>query len=615
MRNEAPRRAVETAVNQSMRALLLALIVAGLYGSSLSAAEILPIDKVQKGMKGYGVTVFEGSKSERFDVEILGVLRNTGPDQDLILARVDHEVIGRAGVIAGMSGSPIYIDGKVIGALAYSWQFAKEPIAGITPIEEMLRIGQRSAAPAGAAPAGRLSTDELLKSLLSRDPAAQMEAALQGFRPAPSAISGALPIAIPIAFSNFSAETLQRFAPWFESRGFMPVPSGTAGAGGAKTAFSTFKPGDSIAGVLVSGDFSIASTGTVSHVDGDKVFAFGHPFLDMGEISFPMATSEVVTVLPNVARSFKMSNAGEIVGTFKQDRAAGILGITGLNESMIPVEMTVDGPGGPKTYRVNVVRHPQLSPLLIAMAADSVVTGTQRAAGQRTIMMESEIEIDGFAPIRLQDGWAGNQAREAIPSYLAVISSYLLANEFRDASIKGVKIRLRHDDAIRTAKITEASIIGSNRGRISPGDTVKVRTVLRPYRGEPFEQVFDLRIPDNQRPGPAYLFVGSGSAMNQVDFSIVPPSPRTLEQVVRVVERLRSSTDLTVGLYSPSPGLVTAGVYLPDLPPSMGAIKESDTSNSGRAPVRYFAPEHLSRPMDFIVDGWVRVDLNIKPKV
>jgi hypothetical protein len=607
-------------VNVAKRVKILLRTVALLLLTALALparAEILPVDQIRKGMKGYGVTVFEGTEPERFEVEIIGVLKRIGPDQDLILARVDHEVVQRSGIIAGMSGSPIYIDGKVIGALAYSWQFAKEPIAGITPIEEMLRIGKNSRGGGGAAAASPISTADFVKSLMSRDPAAQLALVTGSFKPSPAMGGNALPIAIPVSFSSFSAETIQKFSPYLESRGLMPVPSGTASAGSSRaTGAHPFKPGDSIAGVLVGGDFTVASTGTVTHVDGDKVYAFGHPFLDMGEISFPMAKSEVVAVFPNLARSFKMANSGTIVGTLKQDRGAGILGLTGVDAEMIPVEVNVDGGmNGPARYNLEVVRHPQLSPLLIAMAADSVVAGTQRAAGQRTVVLESEIEIDGFPPIRLQDGWAGNQAREAIPSYLAVVSGYLLSNEFNDAAIRKVKLNLRHDDALRIAKITEASVLTPEDGSINPGDVVKIRTTLTPYRGEPFEEIFELKIPDNQKPGPAYLFVGSGTAMNQLDFSIVPPDPRTLAQVVGVVQRLRSSTELTLALYSASQGAVTAGVYLPDLPPSMTAVVEGDTSNSTRAPVRYFAPEHLARPLDYIVDGALKIDLQISPNV
>ncbi len=580
-----------------------------------AAGEILPLDQITKGMKGYGVTVFEGETSERFDIEVLGVLKNIGPDQNLILARVDHPIIRNSGIIAGMSGSPIYVDGKVIGALAYSWQFAKDPIAGITPIEEMLRIGTTQAS--GMALAPQMSANDFVSGMVEGKSDELFAKMLGGLMPAPSgAGSGALPIAIPISFSNFSSETIDRFGKFFEARGFLPVPSGTSSGGAAAVGpVTSFQPGDSIAGVLVTGDFSIASTGTVTHIDGDQVYAFGHPFLDMGEISFPMAKSEVVTVLPNVARSFKMANAGQIVGTLQQDRSAGIRGTTGVEAAMIPVQLTLDGVKGSKTYNLKVVRHPQLAPLLIAMAVDSVVAGTQRSAGERTIVLDSEISIDGYPPIVLREGWSGGRAREAIPSYLAIVSSFLLSNEFQHATINDVKIRLRHDDELRIATITEASVIPTENGQINPGDVVKVRAMLRPYRGPEFEQLFDLQIPQNQKLGPAYLFVGSGSALTQLDFMLVPPAPRNLNQLIEVIERLRPSTELVLGLYAPSQGLVTGGVYLPELPPSLQAVVTADSSNVTTTPVRYFARPHLSRAMDYVVTGGLQVRLDIRPRL
>jgi len=603
----------KTVKKQSVVRLLVAL----LFGASagFATAETMPLNQVKKGMKGYGLTVFEGNKIERFDVEILGVLHNIGPRQNLILGRVDSELVNHSGIIAGMSGSPIYIDGKVIGALAYSWQFAKDPIAGITPIEEMLRIGAHPA-PSGNLPGSRASAAQFLDTLVHGKTSARFEEMVRALSRTHSA-SGALPISVPLSLGNFASETVGRYGRFLEASGFMTVPAGSTGTGLAPAGrnASHFKPGDAIAGVLVDGDFSVAASGTVTYVDGDQVYAFGHPFMDMGEISFPMALSEVVTVMPNVARSFKFANTGATVGTLKQDRNAGILGVVGLTTEMIPVELSVSGVGGNESYKLRIVRHPMLSPLLIAMAADSVVASTQRAAGERTVVLDSEITIDGFPPIRLRDGWAGSQAREAIPSYLAVVSSYLLSNEFRNASITKIKIHLRHDDDLRVAKLIEASVVVPDNGRIRPGDLIQVRTRLKPYRGESFEEIFEVRIPDTQRPGPAYVFVGSGSAVNQLDFSLVPPDPQTLAQVISVVERLRPATDLMVGLYSASDGVVAAGVFLPDLPPSVNAVVNSDSTNASRMPVRFSTPQHARRSLDYVVDGALKIDLDIRPRM
>ena len=581
----------------------------------------MPVSEVKQGMKGYGLTVFEGNTVEKFEVEIVGVLNQIGPGQDLILARVDSPQIRRAGVIAGMSGSPVFIDGRLIGALAYAWDFSKEPVAGITPINEMLKIAEVEGKSSGALPAAtpRMTAQAFLESMSNHDPMPAFDKLVAGLtgRQA-SVVGGARRIALPLALGSFAPETIARFGAYFDQMGFVSVPAGSVSSSSASVTPSgtkkVFAPGDAIGAVLLNGDFSVASSGTVTHVDGDRVYAFGHPFLDMGEISFPMSESEVVGFLPSVARSFKFSNSGRIVGALTQDRAPGIMGFVGATAPMIPVELTVDGTGTTKTYNVNVVRHSQLSPLMIAMAADSVVANSQRAAGERTVVLESEIKLKGFAePIRLREGWAGAQARQAIPAYLAVVSGYLISNEFRDAELESVKVHLRHDDELRIARITEATV-QSDHGKVSPGDTVRVRAVLKPFRGESFVETFELQIPEDQAPGPAYLMIGSGTVANQIDFTLMPPDPRTLEGVLGVLGRLRPSTDLTVGLYASGDGAVTAGVYLPNLPPTMRAVVMSDTSNAPQAPVRYHGSVRQARPLEYIIDGALKVDLDIRPR-
>jgi hypothetical protein len=614
---EVLARGVTPAVQRPIRSLIPALLIAA---AALAAhAETMPLSQVQKGMHGYGVTVFEGTKLERFDVEIIGVLHNIGPNQNLILAKVDSPVVNRTGIIAGMSGSPVYIDGKVIGALAYAWQFAKEPVAGITPIEEMLKIASIDTAGAAKtlpAAAPRMSGGEFLKSIVDHKTGEMFERMTAGL--GATALSGAKPIAVPLSMSSFEPDTATRFAKYLEPMGFVAVPSGSTSTSTKATssAAKEFAPGDAVGAILLNGDFNVAATGTVTHIDGNRVYAFGHPFLDLGEVSFPMAKSEIVGVLPSLASSFKFSNTGDIVGAFRQDRASGIMGVMGGKADMIPIDLSVDGSGPTKNYHVNIIRHSQLSPLILAMAADSVVAGAQRAAGERTVMMDSEIRIKGFAePILLREGWAGAQARQAIPQYLAVVAGYVMSNEFRPADIESVKIHLRHDDNLKIAKLLEASMETPEHGRIAPGDTVKIRALLKPYRGEAFAETFEVKIPDDQPPGAAYLLVGSGSLVSQVDFMLVPPDPRSLEQVVGVLGRLRPSTDLTVGFYSSSEGAVTAGVYLPNLPPSMKAVVTADSSNGAQAAVRYHSAQHLARGLGYIVDGVVKIDVDVKPQI
>ena len=598
---------------------LLALVFVFITTAASAATPTMSVDEVKKGMKGYGLTVFEGSKVEKFNVEILGVLRNIGPGQNMILAHVDSPVTDRAMILAGMSGSPIYIDGKLLGALAYGWQFSKEPVAGITPIEEMLKIARSGGgSSAGAVASPKFSASEFLTALSKNEIQPLFDKMMSGMALNMSAGSGgARRLTLPMSVGSFAPETLTRFAPMLDRLGFVAVPVGstTSSADTTKKPGAAFAPGDAIGAVLLTGDFNLAATGTVTHVDNDFVYAFGHPFLDMGEIDFPMAQADIVTVLPSLASSFKFGSTGPIVGALRQDRGAGIMGVIGAQSDMIPIEVTVEGSGVNKVYKMNLARHPQLSPLIMAMAADSVVANSQRAAGERTVVMESEIRIKGFEPILLREGWAGAQARQALPQYLALVSGYLMSNEFKAADVESVKVHLRHDDQLRIAKLVEASIVPTEKKRINAGDTVKVRAVLKPYRGEQFVETFDVRIPDDQAPGAAYLMIGSGSMANAIDFMLVPPDPRTLEQVVGVLHRLRPSTDLTVGLYSSSDGAVTAGVYLPNLPPSMRAIVSGDTSNGPQSQVRYHPTGQQGRTLGYVVDGALKIDIDVQPAI
>ena len=250
------------------------------------------------------------------------------------------------------------------------------------------------------------------------------------------------------------------------------------------------------------------------------------------------------------------------------------------------------------------------------MAADTVVAGAQRAAGERTVLLESEIKLKGFSePIVLHEGWAGAQARQAIPSYIAVVAGYVMSNEFRSADIESVKIHFRHTDDLKIAKIVEASLEMPSKGRVHAGDVVKVRAVLKPFRGEAFIDTFDVTIPDDQPAGTAYLLVGSGSVLNQVDFMLVPPDPRSLDQVIAVLRRLRPSTELTLGLYEPTDGAVTAGVYLPICRRRCAPSSAATRRNGPQAPVRYHASQHLAHPLGYIVDGVVKIDLDVKPAI
>jgi hypothetical protein len=616
-RNAAPVRYVDRGVGKRLLSFLFLCLIAASLSHDLRAEEprpgLMPLGEVKKGMTGYGLSVFDGSDVERFDVEILGVLENIGPDHSLILARIDSELLRDSGVIAGMSGSPVYIDGRLIGALAYSWMFATSPIAGITPIEQMLGI-ERHARSSLAGPVIEATAGEIFDALASQDLQA-MQAIFDQIVPAMAMNrGGATPISIPLSMAQFDPGTLARFGPWLEAANFLPVPMGSSGGGAAgESTGRILAPGDAVAAVLVDGAFSLAATGTVTHVDGNELYGFGHPFLHMGAIDFPMASADVVTVMPSLASSFKLSNMGPIVGTLTQDRLPGVYGRLGQEAKTVPLKFSLDSAAGLRDYDLRVVDHPTLFPLILAMVADSIVANAQRGGGERTVMMEAVIHLKDREPIHISEGFTGSSARQAIPIYLAVVSGYLISNEFSDMKLDRIDVRLRHDDEPRVAKLVDARVETPENGRIRPGDTIRVRTQLKPFRGEAFHHTIEIPLPESLQPGPLYLFVGSGSALTRLEFMLVPPSPQSVSQVVKVVERLRPSTELRVSAYALSDGAVVGGVYLPELPPTMHLVTVEEKGAIGGSPVKYHPVSHNAHSFDQIISGAHRIDLKVDP--
>src|SRR5215831_2499543 len=364
--------------------------------------EILPVDQIVPGMKGYGVTdLGDGQGVQRFDVEIIGLLKRYTPRQDLVLGRVSGAGLENAGIIAGMSGSPIYVEGKLVGALAYGWPFSKDPICGITPIQSMLDIRHVPAGPPvpiGGSTGSATSTSALLSALAAGRFSDRLESLLAPLR-LPAA-GEATPLPLPVSFGGTSApgELFSRVA---QAAGWMAVPSGASGAGAGASAepsssSGTMRPGSAIAAQLLSGDMDLSATGTVTWVEGNSVLAFGHPFLSMGPVSMPMARAEVLTVLPSVYRSFKFAATGPVLGSISQDRSTGILGSFGARAPMVPITVRISSDLIPsQVYHFKAVHNSMLTPILSAIAIDNVLTTLEKRSGERTLVWKSAIRTPG----------------------------------------------------------------------------------------------------------------------------------------------------------------------------------------------------------------------------
>ncbi len=427
----------------AFRILVFLIVTSNLFPQTA----IFPLSEVRAGQHGIGKTVFSGNKIEEFQVEILGVLENLGPRQSVILARLSGGPLQNTGVMQGMSGSPVYINGRLVGAVALAFNFAKEPIAGIRPIEEMLAISGPAAAKTTpeprAAPQGHSA--ECLPGRLSRTPAASL-----------------VEIATPVSFSGFTSGTLDRFAPELKKLGLEPR-QGISSGGALPSKLGNpaqLRPGDMISVDLLSGDLTIGAEGTVTEVDGKRIYAFGHQFMSVGETELPFARAEVLALLPNLAASFKISSAREWMGTITQDRSTSIYGELGRKAETVPVAITVkDGRRAPLGYHMQLVNDRVLSPFILQMAVYSAIDATERTLGLASYSLRGAVEFQhGVQPLKLDNTYSGDfnvplQASSGVSSPLA----YLMAAGFDALKIKNITLEIEASERKRLLQIDQVT--------------------------------------------------------------------------------------------------------------------------------------------------------------
>jgi len=535
--------------------------------AALSAqTSFFPLKDLKPGMLATGKTVFSGDRVEDFRVEILGVLENIGPKQSLILARLSGGPLEKTGVMQGMSGSPVYIDGKLVGAVAMAFPFSKEPIAGIRPIEDMVRVG--------AAP-----SEPLRRVKVPVEKASLENANLTAMLPRPEeAMSGDMrmvDIATPVWFSGFTRQAIEQFAPQLRALGLEPR-QGVSGGGSVDAKMgdrSALQPGSMISVELMSGDLSVGADGTLTYVDRDKVYAFGHRFLAVGPTELPFARSEVLTLLPSVASSFKISSPKEWMGTISQDRSTAIAGDLGRRARMVPVSITVARAGRKVDgYQMQMANDRFLAPFLTQIAVFSVIDSTERALGAATYGVRGEIEFQGSAPpLKLNNMYAGDANTAMQVSLSAAIPlAYVLQSGFSSLQVKSVALDIDSFDEKKQLQIDQVEAAPHE---VRPGETVKISAVLVGENGAEVTRTLDYEVPVGAPAGPLYFTVADGNVANLSEVrQILGSTPHSAEQLVATVNKLRTNTKAYVRVWRPDPNFQLEGEDFPDPPPSLALI-------------------------------------------
>lgn len=576
---------------------------------SASANGLFPLAELREGMRGTARTVFHGSEPEEFNVEILGVLPGgIGPKQDLIVGRLSGGQADRTSVFAGMSGSPVFINGRLVGAISYSFPFSKEPICGITPIEQMIAIFEQKDGPKAASLEPRsISFAELASTVWTPDiPRAVGVAAGQTSNSRLAAVAGQAfqPIATPMTFSGFSQQTLDLFAPQLMQAGLLPVSAagGTAAITQLKQSdANTLVGGDSVSMQLARGDYSLAASGTVTWRDGDKIYAFGHPFLALGTSDLPMSESHVVTVIPNVNNSFKLAVADAMVGSMTQDRATGVFGKLGQAPKMIPVRINLETSRGQnQTLNLEVANDDLLTPLLLNIAVYNALVASERGLGDSTIELTGEIAVAGNESVKLNRKLTGNQATQFAAGAVAVPVSALLRSRFDDLVISGITVNLRATDGSRSAVLERLAV---DRNQVKPGETVEVQAFARTNGGKIYVERIPILIPVDTPAGAVSIVVGDGSAI-QKEAAVQQFVPKTAGELINTMNRLKLADRLYVQAVRTTAGAVIGVSEMPNLPPSVLATLNNDRTAGGFKPfVQTVIADKEVRPADFIISG------------
>jgi len=585
---------------------LLAFPVALCLGTGAASAqesnELLPLSQVHAGMQGYAYTIFAGDQVEKFNLEVIGVLDNfLGPKQSIILVQLKGPKVEHTGVVAGMSGSPVYLEGKLAGALSLKLGvFTKEPIAGVTPISDVLN------------PPSQPVPTQAATQQLGLPSAASTRTGL----PSGSALE---PIETPLVFSGFQPAALQQFANQLEGYGFVTAQGGTAAP---QPDDGHLVAGDMAGMVLVQGDMSINSACTVTAVRADRVFLCGHPFMSLGDIQIPMARSRVVTTLSSDLASTKIVNVGGSIGTITGDHLTAVTGKLGAAPAMIPLDLTlqVSGaePAKQKKLHFELVNLPKLTPLLVAVTIFNGLTQNSLYGEGTTLHLSGEIRLEGHAPVQIENTFAPGDSvsPDGLPIAITMQSIFtrLFINSFEPAKVDHITLQVESVPGRKSFIIESAWL---EKGEAAPGETLRVRALLRPYRGPARVEETTVRVPDQAVRGTTLrVLVSDAELLNRASrgFGLggAGSGPNGLDQLIALLNRERRNDRLYVGLFVPAPTLLWDDKELPNIPLSQINVVDGRPTPGSVQILRESLAGEASIPLGGPVSGVISLNLQIR---
>jgi hypothetical protein len=561
---------------QPLRKLCLAFLAVFLLAGSRPARATdrpatFPLSEIKPGLKGVAYTIFEGDQVEKIDLEVIGVLHNAvGPKLDVILVRLLGEKVQQTGVVAGMSGSPVYFDGKLAGALALKLgNFTREAIGGVTPIEDMIEIEKAPAAPSATASASIPTRVDVPEEFAART--------------AVGSGQFLVPIETPLVTSGLFPETLARFGKNFSAWGMTAMAGGSAPASPDD---AKLRPGDMVGIDLIEGDLSISSGCTVTSVVGDQILACGHPLFGFGSVQMPLSRAHVIMTLSSAQASTKIISTGGTIGTLTQDRQTAVMGTLGAGPAMIPLDVTLDTPAEQKKYHFQVIESPQLTPTLVATAAYNGIVGSPAYGEGTTLQLDGTIALKGHTAVELEDLFAPTDQTTPAAFYVAteVMADFsrIYSNPYELPQIDHIDLHVKSLTEKRWATIDNAWVEHSE---VRPGEALSVKVLLRPYRGAPFIQEIPVTIPAQATRGALQLVVSGADFLNRNVQSLAATSQGQLpglEELIQLTNRERHNDRVYATLLQSTPTMLVEDKELPNVPVSAINVLEQ-RQNSGNA--------------------------------
>lgn len=591
----------------SFAALLCLLFPTWVTAENQASPTIIPLSEIHEGMRGIAYTVFSGTKPEPMDVEVLGVLHNVnGPKGDIILVRLHGTKPEYTGVVAGMSGSPVYFDGRLAGALAFRiGEFSKEPIAGVTPIQKMLEIDPTDDRPApGPAPANAAQTSGTTRT---SSPSAETALPIQSYG------NYLKPIETPLVFNGFSEDTLQRYASQFTAAGIVPV-MGIGSSSDSKQP-EPIEPGSAVSAVLVSGDMDVAATCTVTYVDPQRLLACGHPLMQFGRVDLPMTKANVVVTLPSPLNAFKIVNTTEQVGSFVQDRHNGILGQMGREAKMIPVTVTVRGGRDNRNFHYRILNNARLSPVAMMATVFNALHGTNEYGDDTTYRMNGALSVKGYPDVLLKNMFApmdsGQPAAALAAATIGDRFGRIYDNPYDAPEIEGVKLEF---DLVRERRSARLEASRSDATEARPGDQIIVETVLRPYRGERLVRQIPIRIPTSASKGILRILVSDGDTLDRMRRGLPLANRRMgLASTIALLNKEHANNRVYVSLFESDPEVVVADKVMPTLPLSVMNVMDNMRGTQEMFVFNESSVNEAStEPLDYVVAGAQMLTINVK---